>query len=105
MIMEDAPNDIFKIQLKIADKFYPVTCKRSDEKFYRMAASSINDKLFKYGNRYQGAEITLSDLLVMVACDIAISKFRLEEKQDDSPVYDRIEKLDAELSDFIELVR
>ncbi len=100
--MEDAQNDIFKIQLKIADKYYPVMCRRNEEKLYRMAANSINEKLFKYGNKYQGADINMNDLLIMVACDIAISGLKLAEIQDESPIYKKIELLNAELTGFLE---
>ena len=99
---KDAMNDTFRIQLKIADKNYPLICKRNDEKIFRSAANLINDKLISYGNKYQGAPIEKNDLTIMAACDIAASQLRLLDQQNETPAYDKIARLNAELESFIE---
>jgi len=95
-------NDSFRIQLRIADKQYPLKCKRDEEKVFRSAANLINDKLLQYGNKYQGAPIDDKDLTIMVACDIAASQMRLLDQQNETPAYKKIEELNAELERFIE---
>jgi len=95
-------NDNFRIQLKIADKQYPLICKRDDEKIFRSAASLINDKLLQYGNKYQGAPVDKKDLIIMVACDIAASQMRLLDQLNETPAYSKIKELNAELESFIE---
>ena len=92
-------NDNFRIQLRIADKQYPLICKRDDEKIFRSAANLINDKLLQYGNKYQGADS--KDLTVMAACDIAASQMRLLDQQNETPAYKKLEELNAELERFI----
>ena len=96
-------NDNFRIQLRIADKQYPLKCKRDDEKIFRSAANLINDKLLQYGNKYQGAPIDNKDLTIMVACDIATSQMRLLDQQNETPAYSKIKELSAELERFIEV--
>lgn len=100
--MEDALNDTFKIQLKIAGKNYPLICKRNEERYFRLAANLINDKLLRYGNKYQTSSLGMRDLLVMTACDIASSYQKVLDEQNDTPAYEKIEKLTAELEDFIQ---
>ena len=95
-------SDNFKIQLRVADKQYPLICKRDDEKIFRLAANLINDKLLQYGNKYQGAPVDKKDLTIMVACDIAASHMRLLDQQNETPAYNRIKELNAELEQFIE---
>jgi len=94
-------NDKFKIQLRIAGKQYPLFCRRDDERIFRAAANLINDKLLQYGNRYQGV-VDEKDISMMVACDIASSKMRLLDQQNETPAYKKIEELNAELEKFIE---
>ena len=95
-------NDKFKIQLRIADKQYPLKCRREDEKIFRSAANLINDKLLQYGNKYQGAPISDKDIVIMAACDIAASQMRLLDQQNETPAYKKLEELNAELEKFIE---
>jgi len=94
-------NDNFRIQLRVADKQYPLKCKRDDEKIFRSAANLINDKLIQYGNKYQGAPVNSKDLVIMAACDIAVSQKRLLDQQNETPAYKKIEELSAELENFI----
>ena len=94
-------SDIFRIQLKIADKPYPLKCRRDEEKIFRSAANLINDKFFQYGIKYQGAPVDSKDLVIMATCDIAVSQMRLLDQQNETPAYKKIEELSAELEDFI----
>jgi len=100
--IEDAMNDNFRIQLRIAGKQYPLKCKRDEEKFFRSAASLINDKLLQYGNKYQRAPVDDKDLVVMAACDIVAFQKWLLDQQDETPADEKIKELNAELEKFIE---
>ena len=97
----DAMDDNFRIQLKIDDKHYPLFCKRSEEKFFRSAAKLIDKKLILYGNKYHKAPVSKKDLTIMVACDIAVSKERLLDQQNETPAYKKIEEINTELENFI----
>ena len=95
-------SDNFRIQLRIADKQYPLKCRRDEEKIFRSAANLINDKILQYGNKYQKAPIDDKDLVIMAACDIAAFQLRLLDQQNETPAYTKIKELNAELEKFIE---
>ena len=98
---EDAmDDDIFRIQLKIDEKTYPIFCKRSEEKFFRDAATLINKNLISYRNKYQGVEE--KDLIVFIACHNTAVLKELQDQQNETPAYDKIARLNAELESFIE---
>ena len=95
-------NDEFKIQLRVADKVYPIFCKRSEEELYRKAATAINDRIFQYSSKFSGAKLEMKDLLAMVAVDISIKNLINIKKEDTSPLMDRIESLDKELEEYLQ---
>ena len=97
-------NDEFKIQLRVADKVYPVFCKRSEEGLFRKAATAINDKIFQYSSRFSGAKLELKDLLVMAAVHISIENLLMKQKEDTSPLLERIELLDKELEEYLQSI-
>ena len=96
----DARNDEFKIQLKVAGKHYPLYCKRSEEWIYRRSATLINDKILKYSTAFAEAKLELKDLLVMVALQSSAENIRRENKEDVSPLFDKIEELNKELEEY-----
>lgn len=91
----------FKIQLKIADKYYPVTCKRSDEAIIRKAATNINNKILKWSTTYPAANLSLKDLLAMSALDISLDQTVYQKSEDLSPLFDRIGSLNEELKEYL----
>jgi cell division protein ZapA len=94
-------NDKFKIQLKIADKYYPLSCKRSEEGVIRKAASAVNDKLLKYSSAYSKANFEMKDLLALVAYHISLENLTVQNKEDVSPLFNRIEQLNKELEEYL----
>jgi len=98
-------NDEFKIQLKVADKVYPVFCKRSDEGLYRKAATAINNKIFQYSSRFSGAKLETKDLLAMAAVHISLENLFMKQKEDTSPLLEKIELLDKELEDYFQSIQ
>jgi hypothetical protein len=51
--MNNMSNDEFKINLRIGERYLPVTCKREDEADYRKAASIFNDAYSNYKIHYE----------------------------------------------------
>jgi cell division protein ZapA len=94
-------NDEFQIQLKIADKYYPLTCKRSEEGLIRQAATNINTKLVKYSSAYSKAKFELKDLLALVAFHVSLENLTTQKSEDLSPLFDRIEQLNKELETYL----
>jgi len=95
-------NDEFKIQLKVADKVYPVFCKRSEEGLYRRAATAINEKIIQYGSKFSGAKLEKKDLLAMAAVHISMENIFMKQKEDTSPLMEKIELLDKELEEYLQ---
>ena len=95
-------NDEFKIQLKVADKVYPIFFKRSEEGLIRKAATAINDKIFQYSSKFSGAKLEMKDLLAMVAVHISVENQFMKQKEDTSPLLERIELLDKELEEYFQ---
>jgi cell division protein ZapA len=94
-------NDEFKIQLRVTDKVYPIYCKRSEEWLFRKAATHINEMIFNYSSRFSGAKLELKDLLAMVAIHFSAETLILKQKEDTSPLFDRLEALDKELEEYL----
>jgi cell division protein ZapA len=96
------PDDnLFKIQLKVAQRTYPLICKRSEEGLFRKAARDINEKILRYGSVFPAAKLELKDLLAMVAIHISANNLKMEQNKDTSPLFDRIEALDKELEEYL----
>ncbi|MDR2622308.1 MAG: cell division protein ZapA [Dysgonamonadaceae bacterium] len=97
------PTEFFKIQLYVAEKHYPLNCKRVEEGIYRKAATNINEKIIKYSSAFPAAELGLRDLLAMAAIDISAENLKIKQIQDVSPVFDKIEALDKELEEYLKV--
>jgi cell division protein ZapA len=93
--------DFFKINLYVAEKHYPLNCKRIEEGLYRKAATNINEKITKYSTKFPAAKLELKDLLALAAIDISAQNVRNKQKQDISPVIDKIKALDKELEEYL----
>jgi len=98
-------NDEFKIQLRVADKVYPIFCKRSEEGLFRKAATAINDKMLQYSSLFSGVKLEVKDLLAMAAVHISIENQLLKQKEDTSPLMEKIELLDKELEEYLQSVQ
>jgi len=94
--------DEFKIQLRVADKVLPTFCKRSEEGIYRKAATAINDRMLQYGSRYSGEKLEVNELLATAAVHISAQYLLLKQKEDKSPITERIKILDKELEEYLQ---
>ncbi|GBU07926.1 hypothetical protein AwDysgo_12570 [Bacteroidales bacterium] len=99
--MSNAGNDEFVIQLNIADKVYKLRCKRSEEVVARKAARQINDKILQYRRTFSGPDLDLKDLLAMVAFQLSMTNLVLENKDDVSPVFKKLEDLTLEIETYL----
>ena len=95
-------NDEFKIQLRVADKVYPIICKRSKEGIFRKAATAINEKIFQYSSRFSGKRFEMIDLVTMAAIHISVENQLFKQKEDTSPLLESIELLDKELEEYLQ---
>ena len=95
----------FKIQLKLANKYYPYTCKRSDEGRLRKAATNLNNRILKYSSHYSNANFELNDLLTLAGFQFSLEALEKEQKEDISPLFDKIEQLNKELEEYINSFR
>jgi cell division protein ZapA len=98
-------NDEFKIQLRVADKVYPLFCKRSEEGLFRKAATAINDKISQYRSRFSGAKLECQDFVIMAAIHISVENLLLKQREDTSPMLERIELLDKEIEEYLQSIR
>ena len=94
-------NDEFKIQLRVADKVYPIFCKRSEEGLFRKAATAVNEKLHRYRAKFSGANLDEKDLLTMVLVHFSVENLLLRQKEDTSSILERIGLLSSELEEYL----
>ena len=98
-------DDEFKIQLKLADKYYPYTCKRSEEGVLRKAATNLNHRILKYSSYYSNANFELTDLLTLAGFQFSLEVLKSENKEDVTPLFDKIEQLNNELDEYLKKSR
>ncbi|HPN46418.1 MAG TPA: cell division protein ZapA [Bacteroidales bacterium] len=96
-------DDTFRIELYLAEKYYPLRIKRSKEEAYRKAAKLVNDAVTEYRNKFgiRGSDLDIKDILAMVACHFAFEKLEFEKSSDQNILMESISKLDAELEEII----
>jgi hypothetical protein len=90
--------DKFQIQLKVADKYYPLECKRNvEERILRRAASKVNNYLPKYEKEYAKEDYEQKDLLALVALHISLENLTIKKNEDITPLFNKIGQLNKEL--------
>jgi cell division protein ZapA len=93
--------DKLPIRIKIDGREYPLKVDRDDEEKYRKAAKIINDIILQYRQKYSSSNT--QDFLAMTAFQFVLKTIELEEKVDQSPLFDELKKMDEELSDYLSL--
>lgn len=89
------------INIKIDGRSYPLKVDRENEEKYRKAAKIINDIVLQYRQKYLTSDS--QDVLAMTAIQFVLKTIDLEEKVDQSPMFDEWKKLDEELGDYLSL--
>ncbi len=84
-------DDKIKINLSIADAYYPLTIPRKDEEKVREAARQVNIRLNTYREHYKS--LSPEKLLAMVAYQFSLEKLELAERNDTQPYTAKIEEL------------
>lgn len=80
---------------------YPLRIDRIEEEKYRKAAKIINDIVLEYKKKYVNQDA--QDFLAMTAFQVVLKNLEMEEKNDDSPVFEELKVLDEKLSDYLSL--
>ncbi|GHT73641.1 hypothetical protein AGMMS50262_05080 [Bacteroidia bacterium] len=95
----------FTIRLSLADKFFPYKCKRSDEGNLRKAARNLNDKVNAYSSYYSRAKFGMNDILTLAGFHFSLAALENENREDMSPMFNKIEQLNKELEEYIKSLR
>ncbi len=87
------------INLKIADRQYPLKVKREEEERVRKAAKIISEKVLQYKQRYKNNET--QDFLAMTALQFVVQNLEIEEKADTSLFIQEVEQLNNFVADYL----
>jgi cell division protein ZapA len=87
------------INVKVAERSYPLRVDRNDEERIRKAAKLINDKVLQYKQRYNDKDV--QDFLAMAALQYVIKALELENGQDLMPVLDAVTAMDQKLEQVL----
>lgn len=94
-------DDKFLIHLEIAEKSYGRWINRGEEQLARDAAKQIRNKINQYRQYFAKSDLDVKDLLAMVAFQLSMSNLQLEDKNDTSPITDKIQELTGELERYL----
>lgn len=96
--------EMLTITVMIANRSYRVKVKRNEEVIYREAAKKIEERLNIYGGKYRiGEDKDENFFLSMVALELAVSYLKLYEEKNVTPLIDKIEELNRDLADYLEV--
>lgn len=87
------------INIRIDGRNYPLKVDKENEEKYRKAGKIINDIVLQYRQKYVNSDS--QDFIAMAAFQFVVKNLELEEKADQSPLFDGLKKLDEELNDYL----
>ena len=91
------------INIKIAERFYPLKIDREeDEERIRKAGRLIDDRLFQYKQRYSDKDT--QDFLALEALRFAVKTIELETKASSTEQVDKLKRLDEQLEMFLKTI-
>ena len=93
-------NDQIKINLSLADSFYPITINREEEESVREAAKQVNIRLNTYREHYK--TLPPEKILAMVAYQFSHENLMLLQQNDTRPYAVKIDELTEVLDEFLE---
>lgn len=91
-------NDKIKINLLIADSYYPLTINREEEESIREAAKQVNIRLNTYREHYKN--LAPEKILAMVAYQFSLENLTMVQKNDTQPYTAKIEELTKMLEEY-----
>ena len=92
-------NEMLSIKVQIAERFYPLKIKRSDEEKIRKAANLINDKVLQYKQRYTDKDS--QDFMAMAALQFVINLLDCEQQQNFVSLEKELGILSSELDELL----
>jgi len=93
-------DDTFTIRVNIADRYYPLKIKRSDESKVRNAAKRINDTVFQYKKVYSDKDA--QDFMAMAALQFVTRLTEFEENQSGDKYQDFLEEVSQRIDTALE---
>ena len=104
---EDTSNEIpITLEVIPGGRKYPVRIDADDEELIREATKQLRMKVNVYIQKFYVAnlfeeDLSLLDIMEMVAIDIATSHLRLERKKDMEPFVAKIQQLNNKLGNYL----
>lgn len=89
------------INIKIDGRNYPLKVEKENEEKFRKAAKIINDIVLQYRQKYINSDP--QDFIAMAAFQFVVKNIELEEKVNQSPLFDELKKMDEDLGDYLSL--
>jgi cell division protein ZapA len=93
-------DDTFTIRVNIADRYYPLKIKRSDESKVRNAAKRINDTVFQYKKVYSDKDA--QDFMARAALQFVTRLTEFEENQNGDKYLDFLEEVSQRIDTALE---
>ena len=87
------------IKVQIAERFYPLKIKRTDEEKIRKAARLINEKVLQYKQRYTDKDA--QDFIAMAALQFVINLLDCEQQQNVVSLEKELVDLNSELEELL----
>jgi cell division protein ZapA (FtsZ GTPase activity inhibitor) len=94
-------DDKLLIHLEIAEKSYGLWIKREDERLAREAAKQIRFKISQYRQHFSKSDVEERDLLAMVALHLSMNNLQMADKNDASPISNKIHTLTDDLEQYL----
>ncbi len=92
-------DDLLSIKVQLAERFYPLKIKRSDEENIRKAARLINDKVLQYKQRYSDKDA--QDFIAMAALQFVINLLDCEDQQNVVSLKEELDELERDLDEIL----
>ena len=94
-------DDLFIINLRIADTYYPVRVRRSDEESFRAAAKEIDYKLSQYKNHFAGDPDRLDENSYMTMTAVQAVLENVDLKKRNETFEQKIRELTSEIEQYL----
>jgi cell division protein ZapA len=82
-------------------KQYPLKIKPEDEALIREAAKQLRQKFRQYKQKFDMENISDTDIIAMVAIDLATTNLRLERKNEFLLMEDSLSRINDNLKDYL----
>ena len=93
-------DDKIKINLQMANMYFPLTILRKDEEIVRKAAKNVDKLISVYRERYS-ENITDTQAAIMVAYQLSLDNLKNEQRNDTAPYREKIEELTTVLENHL----